>query len=306
MPVFLTTSSIAFLVTLLFTSISIKASYKTGFLDYPGGNPLKIHQVPTPLLGGLGILSGCLITLLLSVIFFKEFQQEIAGLVIALLILFFTGLLDDAKGLNPFLRLFGQLSAVFIAIRIGGFSVKLIPIMPISIAITIFYITGATNATNLIDGLDGLAAGITLVASMGFFTGFMTAGNSLGMLISSGLFGTSLGFLIFNFHPAKIFLGDNGSTILGFLLGILAVLYSAAPFSIKHLLFPLLILIVPISDTFLAISRRALKHMPLFHGDRDHVYDYLVKKGLSQRQTMMIMCLFGLAGALAANYLLTH
>jgi UDP-GlcNAc:undecaprenyl-phosphate GlcNAc-1-phosphate transferase len=306
MTVFLSISLITFLITLISTSVSIKASHKTGFLDYPASNPLKIHLLPTPLLGGLGILSGCLSTQLLGVIFLKLFQQEIVGLAIALLILFCIGLLDDVKGLHPFLRLLGHLIASFVVIHISGISMKLISIMPISIVITIFYIIGATNAINLIDGLDGLASGITLIASIGFFAGFMTAENSLGMLISSGLFGTSLGFLVFNFPPAKIFLGDNGSTILGFLLGTLAVLYSTGPFSMAHFLFPLLVLIVPIGDTFLAISRRALKRIPFFYGDRDHVYDQLVRKGLSQRQTMLIICFIGLVGSLVANYLIAH
>lgn len=303
MIVFFSISLIALLVTLLFTPVAIKASHKTGLLDYPAGNPLKIHRAPMPLLGGMGILSGCLVTLLLGVLFFKDLQQEIAGLAIALLALFFIGLVDDARGLKPSTRLAGQFGAALIAIFVSGFSLKCIPAAPLCIAVTIFYIVGAINALNLIDGLDGLASGVTLVASMGFLAGFAASGNSLGVLISSGLLATSLGFLIFNFHPAKIFLGDNGSTLLGFLLGVLAVMYSAESSSPAQFLFPLLILIVPIGDTFLAISRRALKRKPLFHGDRDHVYDQLIKKGLSQKQTMLIMCLVGMAGALAANYL---
>ena len=306
MAVFLSISLIAFLVTLLCTPVAIRASRKTGFLDYPTGDHLKIHQKPVPLLGGLGILSGCLLTLVLGALLFKEFQREIAGLAIALLLLFFIGLLDDARGLKPLTRLAGQVSASIIVIFLSGFAVEFTSMGALNTAITVFYIVGATNAINLIDGLDGLASGITLVASMGFFAGFMALGNSLGILVSLGLIGTTLGFSIFNFHPAKIFLGDNGSTLLGFLLGVLAVIYCTQPISMTRFLFPLLILIVPIADTSLAIGRRAVKRKPLFHGDRDHLYDHLVKKGLSQKQTMLIMCLFGLAGAAAGNFLIAY
>ena len=240
----------------------------------------------------------------MGVLFFREFQKEISALVVALFILFLIGLVDDYKGLKPATRLLGQLSASLIVIFISGFSVKFIPVPSISVFITLLYLMGAINAINLIDGLDGLAAGITLVASAGFLTGFILSGSSLGIIISLGLIGSSIGFLIYNFPPAKIFLGDNGSTVLGFLLGILAVLYSSKPYSITNLLFPLLVLLVPILDTCVTISRRIINGLPLFYGDREHLYDQLVKKGLSQRQTLFIMCCFGLLGSAAGIYLI--
>jgi len=231
-------------------------------------------------------------------------HKEITGLVTALLILFFTGLIDDLKGLKPFIRLLGQLIASLIVIFISDFSVTLIPIQSMNLAITIFYLIATTNAVNLIDGLDGLASGITLVASTGFLIGFILSGNSLGMLISLGLIGSSIGFLIYNFPPARIFLGDNGSTVLGFLLGILAVLSCSKPDSITNALFPLLVLLVPLLDTCVAISRRMINGLPLFIGDRDHLYDQLVKKGWSQRQTMLIMCFVGLFGSMTGILLI--
>ncbi len=169
------------------------------------------------------------------------------------------GLVDDYKGLKPATRLLGHVSASLIVIFVSGFSVKCIPIPFLSVLFTLLYLVGAINAINLIDGLDGLAAGITLVAAAGFLAGFMLSGNPLGVTIALGLIGSSIGFLIYNFPPAKIFLGDNGSTVLGFLLGVLAVLYSSKPYSTTHLLFPILVLLVPILDTCVAIGRRMIK-----------------------------------------------
>ena len=241
---------------------------------------------------------------LMGVIFFRELQKEITGLVAALLILFFIGLVDDYQGLRPVIRLLGQLVASLIIVFFSGLQVNIISVQSINLAIIIFYLMGVTNAVNLIDGMDGLAPSITLVASAGFLTGFILSENPLGIIICLGLIGVSIGFLFYNFPPAKIFLGDNGSTVLGFLLGILAVLYSSKPYSITDILFPFLVLIVPLLDTFVAITRRIIHRLPLLYGDRNHLYDQLAQKGWSQRQTMFVMCLFGLLGSIAGIILI--
>ena len=304
MIVFISILLITFLATTLCTPIAIKISYKTDFLDHPTEDPLKIHQTTTPLLGGLAIFSGLLVAFLMGAIFFSELQKEIIGLVASLLILFLIGLIDDYQGLRPVIRLLGQLVASLIIVFFSVFQVNLISVQSINLAIIIFCLMGVTNAVNLIDGMDGLASGITFIASAGFLTGFILSENSLGIIISLGLIGVSIGFLLYNFPPAKIFLGDNGSTVLGFLLGILAVLYSSNSGSIRGFSFPILILLVPILDMCLAIGRRIIKGLPLFYGDRDHLYDQFVKKGWSQRQTMFVMCLVGLLGSIAGIVLI--
>ena len=139
MIVFIFILFITFLITALCTPVAIKIAHKTNILDHPKEDPLKIHQIPTPLLGGLSILSGLLVTCLMGVLFFREFQKEIPALVVALFILFLIGLVDDYKGLKPATRLLGQLSASLIVIFISGFSVKFIPVPSISVFITLLY-----------------------------------------------------------------------------------------------------------------------------------------------------------------------
>jgi len=292
--------TISFFITFLITPFIIRLSYSKKMLDYPSDKSLKIHNSPMPILGGLAITFGIISSWLFGVFFLKAFQQEIVGLLLALLLVFLLGLLDDIKGLKPSARLFGQFIVSIVVIFVCKIEVSLIPYWYISIPITIFYLMAAMNSINLLDGLDGLATGTTLVASGGFLVAFMLERNALGMMISITLIGVTAGFLVYNFNPAKIFLGDNGSTVLGFLLGVQAVLLSSQPYSLVHFVVPIFIMVIPFLDAGFAIGRRILKHKPIFHGDRDHFYDLLVKKGLTQKKTSLITYIFGLLGALAA------
>lgn len=280
----------------------MKLAFRTKFLDFPQGDPIKIHKSPIPLLGGVGITLAIFSTLFFGSILFNERNQILIGIGIALGVLFLMGLYDDYKSLSPNKRLIGQFIAALIVISVSKLSVGLFPSSLINQIITILYLMALINAMNLLDGIDGLATGITLLASIGFLLGFIILGNSLGILISLALIGASAGFLIYNFAPARIFLGDNGSTVLGFLLGICAVLFSSKPGSIAHFVVPILILIVPVFDTALTIIRRFKKRMPLLRGDREHLYDHLLSLGLSQRQTTVLMYCFGMFGLLTAVY----
>lgn len=291
--------TISFLMTVLTTPLSIRISYRKRVLDYPYDKSLKIHSSPMPILGGIAIAFGIISSWLFSAFFLKAFQQEILGLLLAFSLILLFGLFDDAKGLNPTTRLLGQFVASLVVIFVSKITVNLIPHWYISIPITIFYLMAAINSINLLDGIDGLATGTTLVASGGFLFAFILQGNALGMMISMSLIGVTAGFLLYNFSPAKIFLGDNGSTVLGLLLGVLAVLFSSKPYSLIHFVVPILIMVVPIFDTGLAIGRRIGRHRPVFHGDRDHFYDQLMRKGFSQKQTSLITYCFGLLGAIA-------
>lgn len=275
-------------------------SYRKKVLDYPSDKSLKIHSNPKPILGGLAISFGIILSWLWGGFFLEVSQQKIVGLLLALLLVFFLGLFDDVKGLMANTRILGQLSAALIIIFVSKIMVNIIPYWYLSIPITIFYLIVVVNSINLLDGIDGLATGTTLVASGAFLIAFVLEGNALGVMISFSLIGVTAGFLIYNFNPAKIFLGDNGSTVLGLLLGVLTVLFLSKPYSLIHFAIPILILAVPILDTGLAIGRRILKHRPVFHGDRDHFYDQLMRKGFSQKQTSLITYLFGLLAALVA------
>jgi UDP-GlcNAc:undecaprenyl-phosphate GlcNAc-1-phosphate transferase len=288
---------LSFLITALFTPFAIKISNKLGILDYPSDPELKIHKRPMPLLGGTGIAAGIFISFVAIGILFDNSQRILIGLISALLIILVFGLLDDIKDIKPFLRLFGQIWAACTIIFISKIVINLFPFWYISIPLTILCLIASVNAINLLDGIDGLATGITLIASVGFFAVFVLRNDSLWAALSLALAGVTGAFLLFNFHPAKIFLGDNGSTFLGLYLGVLAVRFVSEPYSLKHLLVPALILIVPIIDISLAIGRRLLKHQPLSSGDRGHYYDKLIKKGYSQKQASSISYVFGILGA---------
>jgi len=290
---------ISFFMTVFITPFVIRMSHRKKILDYPSDKSLQIHSKPVPILGGLAISLGLVLSLLYGIFFLKIFQQEEVGLVLALLVVLLLGLFDDLKGLKPSIRLFGQFVVSLLVIFVSRITVNLIPYWYISIPVTLIYLMTVINSINLLDGIDGLATGITFVASVGFLVVFILEGNPLGIMISMSLIGVTAGFLIYNFNPAKIFLGDNGSTVLGLLLGVLAVLFSSKPYSFQHFVVPILIIIIPLLDTGLAIGRRFLKHRPVFHGDRGHFYDRLMGKGFSQRQTSLISYFFGLLGAIA-------
>lgn len=290
---------IALFLSIKCTPLAIRISLNTGAIDNPFNDPLKIHHDLIPLLGGLPILIGIFASLLASLLFSAEARQ-IVGVLFACLLVHLLGLFDDFRKLSPGIRLLGQICAALIIISISQITVKTSPLWYISIPLTVFYLIAAINSVNLLDGIDGIAAGTTLVASVGFLAAFIIEKNTLGVLVSLALMGVTSGFLVFNFNPARIFLGDNGSTVLGLLMGILAVLLSSKAYSITRFLASLLILIVPIFDTGLAVGRRIVMHKSPFLGDRDHVYDKLMKIGYSQKKICLIAFSFGFLGALAA------
>lgn len=297
-------SLFSYLSVVVSTPVIMKIAFMTKFLDYPSRDPLKIHRDPIPLLGGLAIVLAVFSSLLIQVTVFEGSHRQVFGIALSLVILFLMGLYDDYKGLSPKKRLMGQFIAALVVVVCARLTVNLVPNSVINTALTIFCLMAMINAMNLLDGMDGLATGTTLVAAVGFLFGFIMSDNNFGVLLSMMLIGVSAGFLIYNFNPAKIFLGDNGSTVLGFLLGILAVLFSSHPNSVEHLTVPILILIVPILDTGLTVFRRLKNRTPVFQGDRYHLYDQLIHFGFSQRQTTVLIYCLASFGALAAASLI--
>jgi perosamine synthetase len=297
---------IAFGFTLVATPVVIWLAFKTGFLDLPTGDPLKIHKRPVPMLGGMGITLAVLATLwTIAAMAQSDFlNQKLMAIAGAVTILFLVGLYDDYKGLSPYKRLLGQGCAAIIVISQGDLSVSLFSSEVANYLVTVLYLLLLINAVNLLDGMDGLATGVTMVAATGFLFGFAIIGNVVGILFSLVLLGVTAGFLPFNFAPAKIFLGDNGSTVLGFLLGILTILFTASPSSMAQVAAPILILIVPLLDLTLTVFRRLQLRSSLFTGDREHLYDRFLRSGLTQRQTAMLLYGFGIAGLLTATYVL--
>ncbi len=284
----------AFLIGFLSMPVLISAFKKMHVFDKPGGR--KIHKSETPSMGGIVIVFSVLLTAFLWLDIYN--LVEIRYVIAALALIFFVGLRDDMVELSPFQKLGGQFVATFMVvfmsdIRIsslyGLFGVYEIPIL-LSYTLTFITIIGLTNAFNLIDGLDGLAGTIS-VLTFGFLGWwFMAVDMESYGLFSLILMGSSLAFLVFNWHPAKIFMGDTGSLSLGFALSILTILFidanghlaSVNPWKFNApIASGIALMIVPIYDTVRIFARRIKRGRSPFAPDKNHVHHFLMRMGLS-------------------------
>jgi UDP-GlcNAc:undecaprenyl-phosphate GlcNAc-1-phosphate transferase len=229
------------------------------------------------------------------------------GMLIGGAIVTLVGALDDRYDLSPKVKLLGQVIAATVVVASGvRMDFVTIPfgdgtqIGWIGIPITILWIVGVTNAINLIDGLDGLAAGVSAIATGTILALALMMGNVTVAILSAVLLGSILGFLVFNFHPAKIFMGDSGALFLGFTLATLSVLgFKQA--TLVSFVVPLFILGVPLSDTFFAIVRRVHNRMPISAADKNHLHHCLLALGLSHRNTVLVI--YGIAALFATSAL---
>ena len=275
-----------FILTIILVHISIKLAPFIGALDYPGA--LKIHSDPTPRVGGMAIfLSVFFISLLFSSAISNI--HNVAKVLISLSVIgiFLLGVIDDIKNLNANVKVIFQILNVLLA-AIGLFT--LYNSSPIVFYLIIFFfMLGYTNAFNLIDGMDGLASGLAIFIAIGLLIISLVSSQQFTVLGTTLIIGASLGFLFFNLNPAKIFLGDSGSTFLGFSLGILISMIWLDSDN-KLVFFPLLIIAgIPLFDTCLTIIRRLIKGQSLFTGDRNHLYDLMLQKGFTVKQTLLFL-----------------
>lgn len=285
------------------TPIVKKFAIKIGAVDVP--NARKVHTRVMPRLGGLAIYAafvGAFLLLLpwLSDHFFTSVREAnlVKGLLVGGSIIVLTGALDDRFELSAKVKLLGQIIAACVVVFGFGITVDFVNIpfghgylsMPewMSIPLTIFWIVGVTNAINLIDGLDGLAAGVSGIAIGTILVMSIIMGNTTVIIISLLLLGSIIGFLFFNFYPAKIFMGDTGSLFLGFSLAMLSML-GFKQVAVVSFLTPLFIIGVPLSDTFFAIIRRWRHKKPIFAPDKGHMHHCLRELGFSHRQSVLII-----------------
>jgi UDP-GlcNAc:undecaprenyl-phosphate GlcNAc-1-phosphate transferase len=248
--------------------------------------PDRWHERPTPLLGGMAIFAG----FLPAVLAFAPLTRAILGLVVAGSVVFLLGLVDDLKTLRPSVKLAGQVAAASLLVPFGVHAIFVLhPV--VAIPATLFWIVAITNAFNLIDNMDGLSAGVACISSA-FMVGIALHFEQTEVAIAAAaMAGASLGFLLYNFHPARVFMGDSGSLFLGFTMGTLTIMGSWREASnlFLVLLVPLLVLAVPLFDTTLVTVLRKLSGRAISQGGRDHSSHRLVALGLSERSAVLLL-----------------
>lgn len=284
--------ALAGIVSFLLTPLLCRLAPRLGAIDKPDSR--KVHHTLMPRLGGVAIYGG-----FLAAFWLLGFHQNAClGLFLGGTFIMLVGVADDIKGLSPRLKLAGQIIAAIILVA-SGVRVEFLTnpfegvfiLGKLAIPVTILWVVGVTNALNLVDGLDGLAAGTSLIASVTIAAVAWLHGEMVVALFSLALAASILGFLPFNFYPARIFMGDSGSMFLGFNLAALAVIGLTKSATLISLFIPVVILGLPIMDTFLAIIRRYLNRKPIFVADKGHLHHLLLAQGLTQRQAVGIIYL---------------
>ena len=304
---FLCIFAVALVVTLATTPFAKWVATRLGAIDYPSSR--RINKVPIPRMGGIAMFFGLVAALIVQYCGTLAFDWPSAfishpslninywGLGVAVLVVFLTGLVDDAHSLKPTQKLAGQVIAAIIAAASGlviGNIVNPLGVGEISLGwlaypITVVYLVAFANIINLIDGLDGLAAGISGIVSLSLFGLTLLSGRIDAAALAIATAGACLGFLRYNFHPAKIFMGDSGALMLGFVLGIISLLGVTRTAALTTLIVPLIVAGVPIIDTFAAIVRRRRGGVPIDQADKGHIQHRLIQEGFDQRQAALLI-----------------
>lgn len=303
---------VACAVTVATTPLVRRLSVRADLVDEPGER--KVHTMAVPRLGGVGIMAGFSAAMLLElagetwwswprVLLLGDGQ--VLGTALGLALIFGVGLVDDVRGLRPGVKFGGQLTAALITIAFGlrieffgnPFGEGVLRLGWWSYPLTALWLVGFANVFNLIDGLDGLAAGVAAIAAASFLALAIDMDQAIAVVLAASLIGACVGFLRYNFNPASIYMGDSGALSIGFALGCVSltgVMKSAAAIS---LVAPLLIIGVPVFDTGSAIIRRWRQGRPIHEADNGHIHHRLLHRGFNQRQTVLII--YAWSGALA-------
>lgn len=290
---------LAFVASIVFTPLVKRLAYRIGAVDRP--NYRKVHARIMPRLGGLAIYLSFIVTYLI----YRPDGDFDKALLIGATIIIITGVLDDMLEITAKAKMLGQLAAAVVIVVYGEIQIEFIN-LPFggelefgyfAIPLTIIWIVGITNAVNLIDGLDGLAAGVSTIALITLSAMAILMGNPFVATVTAILAASTLGFLVFNFYPARIFMGDTGALFLGFMISVFALL-GFKGVTMFALIIPVIMLGVPVSDTFFAIVRRLREKQPLSAADKSHLHHCLLNVGFTHRQTVLIIyaiaALFGI------------
>jgi UDP-GlcNAc:undecaprenyl-phosphate GlcNAc-1-phosphate transferase len=299
---------VSFALSLILTPIFRDIFRSYGVVDEPD-HGRKIHKYPIPRVGGMAIACSYVACFLLVPRFTSNPYESQLSLVWGLLpaagVIFAVGVIDDLFGLKPWQKILGQLAGSGLAYWSG---VRVVDVVGFStqdwwsLPVTVLWLLTCTNAFNLVDGMDGLAAGVGMFATLTMFIAALMHGNMALALATIPLAGCLLGFLCYNFNPATIFLGDSGSLTIGFLLGCYGVIWTQKSATLLGMTAPLMALSIPLIDVGLAVTRRLLRRQPIFSADRGHIHHRLLDRGLTPKRAVLV--LYGLCSLVAIFSLL--
>jgi UDP-GlcNAc:undecaprenyl-phosphate GlcNAc-1-phosphate transferase len=302
----------SFACALAATALCKKIALKFGIVDKPD-NRVKTHKGTVAYLGGVGILIGLTAGILAGMYCFLGREHPpstfawLFGVLAGGAIVCFVGLVDDIFDLRPYQKMLGQIAAAIILVAVGirpslsflhaylGWNVSQNVEILLGVPIVILFVLGATNSLNLLDGLDGLCAGVTVIITtallllaihLGTWASSNVGGDSVRVIVCLSLLGAVCGFLPFNRHPAKIFMGDAGSMLLGFVVAALMILFAEK--AVRWWMASVVVFGLPILDTAVALVRRWLNHKPLFVSDRGHIYDQMIDRGIPLKRTVAL------------------
>lgn len=296
---------LALLIAVIATPISMMLGHRWGAIAIPGGR--HVHKRAVPRIGGLAIYAA----FWLAVVFTQSWDLDITSLFIGSTMIVGVGLWDDIKDMRPLTKLFWQIAAAAVLVFFG-FSMDLISLPFLGeiklgwfgSLLAIFWIIGLVNTVNISDGLDGLAAGICFMAALLLFWSANQINEVGSAHLTLALAGSALGFLFYNFHPAKVFMGDTGSMFLGYIIGGISIMGLLKTATVLGLVFPLLVLGMPLTDLTFAIIRRKFHGQSIGQADRGHLHHRLLDAGLSQRQAVLVLygmsACFGIAAVLGS------
>lgn len=315
--------ALTFIIALIFavvaTPLSMKLGRRWGAIAYPGGR--HVHKKPIPRLGGIAIYAAFWIAVVFTrnwdTQLYTQLYTQLWGLFVGSTLIMVVGVWDDIREIRPIVKLGWQIAAA-IALVCFGFSMNQLslPIIGVDLnfenrglgwlglLLAVFWIVGLVNTVNISDGLDGLAAGICFEAALLLFWSANRISQVPEAHLTLALAGAALGFLFFNFHPARVFMGDSGSMFLGYIIGGISIMGLLKTATILGLVFPLLVLGMPLTDLTFAIIRRKLRGQSIAEADRGHLHHRLLDAGLSQRQAVLLLygmsACFGIAAVLGA------
>lgn len=282
----------AFAVSFLMCPMVKSFAYKIGAIDVPKDNR-RMHKKPVPRLGGLAIFLGFIISLLL----FCEVDHEMRGILLGAVMIVVLGVVDDMSPLRAYFKFVVQVVAALVAVFHGVVIETLSNpnvfspnpywnLGALAIPATVLWIVGITNAVNLIDGLDGLACGVSTISAVTMLVIALLVSEAQNALVMAALVGACLGFLPFNRNPAKMFMGDTGSTFLGYILATISIQGLFKYYAVVSFVAPFLILGLPMFDTLFAIVRRLAHGQNPMAPDRGHIHHRLIDMGLNQKQAV--------------------